>query len=105
MKKTITALTLCAFGSISHAQDVTTLTTDEKDHFVLTIPAIEFETEDGKQAFSAKLYSSTAATFEVDFESVQKVALQDNDSDNDFPIALGNKFTDAIPRWDSIRLF
>jgi endonuclease YncB( thermonuclease family) len=88
MKKTITSLTLCAFFSISHAQEVTTLTIDEKGHFVLTIPYLEFETEDGKQAFSAKLYSSTAATFEVDFESVQKVALQDNDSDNDFPTAF-----------------
>ncbi|RKZ75025.1 MAG: hypothetical protein DRR19_29630 [Candidatus Parabeggiatoa sp. nov. 1] len=57
MHKTITALTLCAFGTISHAQDVTTLTTDEKDHFVLTIPAIEFETEEDKQALSAKLYT------------------------------------------------
>jgi endonuclease YncB( thermonuclease family) len=55
MKKTITSLTLCAFFSISHAQEVTTLTTDEKGHFVLTIPSLEFETEGEKQALSAKL--------------------------------------------------
>ena len=57
MKKTITSFTLCAFCLISHAQEVNTLTADDNGHFVLTIPALKFETEAEKQAFSAKRYT------------------------------------------------
>jgi endonuclease YncB( thermonuclease family) len=80
MKKIFTSLALCAFISISYAHEVPTLTIDDEGHFVLTIPYLEFKTEKGKPAFRAKLYSSTVTTFEVDFDSVHPVVLQQNES-------------------------
>ncbi len=88
IKKIFTSLALCAFISVSYAHEVPTLTVDDEGHFVLTIPYLEFETVKGKQAFRAKLYSSTVTMFEVDFESVQSVVLQQNDSGDELPIAF-----------------
>ena len=82
----ITTFLMLLFFPITNAQEVTTLTIDDKGKFVLTIPYLEFETDKGKQAFTAKLHSSTTATFTVDFESVKEITLQEeNGSANNFP--------------------
>ena len=78
MNKKLLLLTSLAFALPVSAQQVTELYSDG-EHIVLDIPYLEFNTLEGKQAYSAQLISPSdqdLVGFTIDYATVQEVALQ-----------------------------